>query len=45
MAEEPNRWESVYKNKEEAVTSWYEDRPQVWLGCRQTDANQSLQGQ
>ena len=45
MAEEPNRWESVYKNKEKAETRWYEDRPQVWLGCHQTDANQSLQGQ
>jgi len=27
MAEEPNRWESVYKNKEKAETRWYEDRP------------------
>jgi len=31
MAEEPNRWEDVYQSKEEAETSWYEDRPQVSL--------------
>lgn len=31
MAEEPNRWEDVYQGKEEAETSWYEDRPQVSL--------------
>lgn len=31
MAEEPNRWESVYQSKEEAETSWFEDRPQVSL--------------
>jgi SAM-dependent methyltransferase len=31
MSEEPNRWESVYRNKEEAETSWFEDRPQVSL--------------
>ena len=31
MAEEPNRWEDVYQSKDEAETSWYEDRPQVSL--------------
>lgn len=31
MAEEPNRWEDVYQNKEEAETSCFEDRPQVSL--------------
>ncbi len=31
MSEEPNRWESVYRSKEEAETSWFEDRPQVSL--------------
>lgn len=31
MAEEPNRWEDVYQSKEEAETSWYEDRPRVSL--------------
>ena len=31
MAEEPSRWENVYQSKEEAETSWYEDRPQVSL--------------
>jgi SAM-dependent methyltransferase len=31
MAEEPNRWEGVYQSKEEAETSWFEDRPQVSL--------------
>jgi trans-aconitate methyltransferase len=31
MSEEPNRWEGVYRNKEEAETSWHEDRPQVSL--------------
>ncbi len=31
MAEEPIRWEGVYQSKEEAETSWFEDRPQVSL--------------
>ena len=31
MAETPNRWEGVYQSKEEAETSWFEDRPQVSL--------------
>ncbi|SFZ84465.1 hypothetical protein SAMN02983003_2025 [Devosia enhydra] len=31
MPEEPNRWESVYRSKEEAETSWFEGRPQVSL--------------
>jgi len=31
MSEEPNRWEGVYRNKEEVETSWHEDRPQVSL--------------
>ena len=31
MAEEPNRWEDVYQSKDEAETSWFEDRPQVSL--------------
>ena len=31
MAGEPNRWEDVYQSKDEAETSWYEDRPQVSL--------------
>lgn len=31
MSEEPNRWEGVYRSKEEAETSWFEDRPQVSL--------------
>jgi len=31
MAEDPNRWDDVYQSKEEAETSWYEDRPQVSL--------------
>ncbi|MFD1912085.1 class I SAM-dependent methyltransferase [Halodurantibacterium flavum] len=31
MAETPNRWEGVYRSKEEAETSWFEDRPQVSL--------------
>lgn len=31
MAEEPNRWEGVYRSKKEAETSWFEDRPQVSL--------------
>ncbi len=31
MAEEPKRWEHVYQQKEEAETSWFEDRPQVSL--------------
>jgi hypothetical protein len=29
MAEGPNRWESVYQSREEADTSWFEDRPRV----------------
>jgi trans-aconitate methyltransferase len=31
MSEDPNRWEDVYRNKEEAETSWHEGRPQVSL--------------
>jgi SAM-dependent methyltransferase len=31
MSEAPNRWEDVYRNKEEAETSWHEARPQVSL--------------
>ena len=31
MAEEQNRWENVYHNKEGAETSWFADRPQVSL--------------
>ena len=31
MAETPNRWEGVYQSKEEAETSWFEDRPRVSL--------------
>ncbi|MDO8276711.1 MAG: class I SAM-dependent methyltransferase [Burkholderiaceae bacterium] len=31
MAEEPNRWEGVYRSKPEAGTSWFEDRPLVSL--------------
>lgn len=31
MSEDPNRWEGVYRSKEEAETSWFEDRPQVSL--------------
>lgn len=31
MSEDPDRWESVYRSKEEAETSWFEDRPQVSL--------------
>ena len=31
MAEAPNRWEGVYRVKEEAETSWFEDRPQMSL--------------
>ena len=31
MGDEPNRWENVYQSKEEAETSWFEDRPQVSL--------------
>jgi len=31
MAEEPTRWEHVYQQKEEAETSWFEDRPQFSL--------------
>lgn len=31
MAGDPNRWEGVYRTKQEAETSWYEDRPQVSL--------------
>ena len=31
MADEANRWEGVYRTKEEGETSWFEDRPQVSL--------------
>lgn len=31
MSEELNRWEDVYRSKEEAETSWFEARPQVSL--------------
>ena len=31
MGSEPNRWEDVYQSKDEAETSWFEDRPQVSL--------------
>jgi ubiquinone/menaquinone biosynthesis C-methylase UbiE len=31
MAKDPNRWESVYQNKQDGETSWFEDRPQVSL--------------
>lgn len=31
MSEDPNRWEDVYRNKEEAETSWHEARPKVSL--------------
>lgn len=31
MSEDPDRWEGVYRSKEEAETSWFEDRPQVSL--------------
>lgn len=31
MAKNPNRWEGVYQTKQEAETSWFEDRPQVSL--------------
>ena len=31
MEEIPNRWEGVYRVKEEAETSWFEDRPRVPL--------------
>jgi len=31
MSEDPKRWEDVYRNKEEAETSWHEERPQVSL--------------
>jgi len=31
MSDDPNRWEDVYRNKEEAETSWHEARPQVSL--------------
>lgn len=31
MAEEPNRWEDVYRSKKEGETSWFDDRPQVSL--------------
>lgn len=31
MAEESNRWEGVYQARQEAETSWFEDRPQVSL--------------
>jgi 2-polyprenyl-3-methyl-5-hydroxy-6-metoxy-1,4-benzoquinol methylase len=31
MADEANRWEGVYRNKEEAETSWFEALPQLSL--------------
>ncbi len=31
MAEYPDRWDDVYQSKEEAETSWFENRPQVSL--------------
>jgi len=31
MGDEPNRWENVYRSKDNAETSWFEDRPQVSL--------------
>lgn len=31
MSEDPNRWEDVYRNKEEAEMSWHEARPKVSL--------------
>ncbi|TGD65232.1 class I SAM-dependent methyltransferase [Tabrizicola sp. WMC-M-20] len=31
MTKDQNRWEGVYQAKEEAETSWFEDRPQVSL--------------
>ncbi|RUT32445.1 class I SAM-dependent methyltransferase [Arsenicitalea aurantiaca] len=31
MAEEPNRWESVHRSKDEEETSWFEEHPQVSL--------------
>lgn len=31
MEDIPNRWEGVYRVKEEAETSWFEDRPRVSL--------------
>ena len=31
MAEIPDRWEGVYRSKEDAETSWFEHRPQVSL--------------
>lgn len=31
MTDEPNRWEDVFRSKEETETSWFEFRPQVSL--------------
>lgn len=31
MTDEPNRWEDVFRSKEETETSWFEPRPQVSL--------------
>lgn len=31
MSNKANRWESVYRSKEEGETSWYEEHPQVSL--------------
>lgn len=31
MEDQGNRWEGVYRSKEEAETSWYEEHPQVSL--------------
>lgn len=31
MTKDPNRWEGVYRAKEDVETSWFEDRPQISL--------------
>lgn len=31
MTKDPNLWEGVYQARQEAETSWFEDRPQVSL--------------
>lgn len=31
MTREPNRWEQVYQTKQDAETSWFENRPQISL--------------
>lgn len=31
MTSNPSRWESLYQTKQEAETSWFEDRPQISL--------------